>query len=77
MKSYRDITNFAQSESGYAAQLGTTGPQVAGKYSDKLLEKSPILVDNMICTSEGKPFSLVHQYDRVPEWKEMIEKKYE
>ena len=77
MKSYRDITNFAQSESGYAAQLGTTGPQVAGKYSDKLLEKSPILVDNMICTSKGKPFSLVHQYDRVPEWKEMIEKKYE
>lgn len=77
MKPYKDITNFAMSEDGYAAQLGTTGPQVAGKYADKLVEKSPILVDNMVCTSEGKPFAIVHQYDRVPEWKEMIEKKYD
>jgi hypothetical protein len=77
MKSYKDITNFAMSEDGYAAQLGTTGPQVVGKYGDKLVEKTPILVDNMICTSTGKPFAIVHQYDRVPEWKNIIEKKYE
>jgi len=77
MKSYKDITNFAMSEDGYAAQLGTTGPQVVGKYGDKLVEKTPILVDNMICTSTGKPFAIVHQYDRVPEWKDIIEKKYE
>jgi hypothetical protein len=31
----------------------------------------------MICTSTGKPFAIVHQYDRVPEWKNIIEKKYE
>jgi hypothetical protein len=77
MKPYKDITNFAMSEDGYAAQLGTTGPQVAGKYADKLVEKSPILVDNVVCTSDGRPFSIVHQYDRVPEWKEIIERKYE
>ena len=77
MKSYKDITNFAMSEDGYAAQLGTTGPQIAGKYGSKLVEKNPILVDNMICTSEGVPFSIVHQYDRVPEWKKIIEAKYE
>jgi hypothetical protein len=77
MKPYKDITNFAMSEDGYAAQLGTTGPQVAGKYADKLVEKSPILVDNVVCTSDGRPFSIVHQYDRVPKWKEIIEKKYE
>jgi hypothetical protein len=77
MKHYKDITNFAQSEDGYAAQLGTTGPQIAGKYADRLLEKSPILVDNRVCTSKGVPFAMVHQYDRVPEWKNIIEKKYE
>ena len=77
MKPFKDITNFAMSEDGYAAQLGTTGPQIAGKYGDKLVEKSPILVDNVVCTSDGKPFSIVHQYDRVPEWKQIIEKKYE
>ena len=43
---------------------------------DKLIEKCPILVDDIVCTSDGKPFALVHQYDRVPQWKEIIEKKY-
>jgi hypothetical protein len=76
MKSYKDITKFAMSEDGYAAQLGTTGPQIVGKYGDKLVEKTPILVDNLVCTSDGRPFPIVHQYDRVPEWKEIIEKKY-
>jgi len=77
MKSYKDITNFAMSDDGYAAQLGTTGPQIAGKYGSKLVDKSPILVDNTVCTSDGTPFAIVHQYDRVPEWKKIIEAKYE
>ena len=77
MKSYKDITNFAKSEDGWAAQLGTTGPQIADKYGDKVVEPSPIMKDGLVCTSTGTPFALVHQYDRVPEWKEMIEKKYE
>jgi hypothetical protein len=51
MKSYNDITNFAKSEDGYAAQLGTTGPQIISKYGDKLVDKPPILVDNTVCTS--------------------------
>jgi len=76
MKTYKDVTNFAMSEDGWAAQLGTTGPQIQGKYGDKLVENVPILVDNTVCTSKGEPFALVHQYDRTP-WKEMIEKKYE
>ena len=75
MKPYRDITNFAMSEDGYAAQLGTTGPQIAGKYGDLLVENSPQLVYNDVCTSEGLPFSMVHQYDRT-EWKNIIEEKY-
>ena len=77
MKPYKDITNFAMSDDGYAAQLGTTGPQIAGKYGSKLVDKSPILVDNTVCTSDGTPFAIVHQYDRVPEWKKIIEAKYE
>ncbi len=77
MKPYRDITRFTASEEGWAAQLGTTGPHIVGKYADKLVEKTPILVDNTVCTSDGTPFVMVHQYDRVPEWKEIIEKKYE
>lgn len=74
---YKNITNFAMSEDGYAAQLGTTGPQIASKYGHLLVEKSPILVDDKICTSDGTPFAIVHQYDRVPQWRQIIEKKYE
>lgn len=76
MKSYKDVTRFSMSEDGWAAQLGTTGPQIVGKYGDKLVEKTPVLVDNVVCTSTGKPFALVHQYDRVPGWKQIIESKY-
>ena len=76
LEPYKTITNFAMSEDGYAAQLGTTGPQIQNKYGDKVVEKTPILVDNLVCTSNEQVFSLVHQYDRVPEWKKLIEEKY-
>jgi hypothetical protein len=76
MKPYKDITNFAMSEDGYAAQLGTTGPQIKDKYGNKLVENAPILINDMVCTSNGTPFAIVHQYDRVPEWKKVIESKY-
>ena len=76
LEPYKTITNFATSEDGYAAQLGTTGPQIQNKYGDKVVEKTPILVDNLVCTSNEQVFSLVHQYDRVPEWKKLIEEKY-
>lgn len=76
-ESYKMITNFAKSEDGWAAQLGTTGSQISSKYSSLLVEKSPIIIGNEVCTSEGKPFTIVHQYDRISELKSIIEKKYE
>ena len=76
METYHNVSRKTMSEEGWAAQLGTTGPQIAGKYASRLVEKSPILVDNTVCTSDGTPFAIVHQYDRVPGWKELIENKY-
>ena len=32
--------------------------------------------DGKVLTSLGRPFSIVHQYDRVPEWRKLIEVKY-
>ena len=77
MMPYKKITNFAMSEDGYAAQLGTTGPQIAAKYGQHLTEPSPVMIEDTVCTSLGTPFAIVHQYDRVPGWREIIEKKYE
>lgn len=73
---YRSCTKFASSEEGFSAQLGTTGPQIKERYGSKLIEKSPILVDGQVCTSDGRPFCIVHQYDRVPDWKRIMEEKY-
>lgn len=78
MQAYKSITNFAMSEDGWAAQLGTTAdPYKIDSFRDKLVEPTPTMKDGLVCTSIGKPFALVHQYDRVPEWKSIIEKKYE
>ena len=44
-----------------------------------LLEDRPKLDKNkgLIVNSNGIPFYIVHQYDRVPEWNEYILKKYD
>mgnify|MGYP003351271356 CR=1 FL=1 len=74
---YRSITKFATSEDGWAAQLGTTAdPSKIDQFKPFLLEETPKMIDEKVVTSTGKEFALVHQYDRVPEWKNIIERKY-
>jgi len=75
MKNWKDTTIINKSEDGWAAQLGTTGPQILTSVREKLVEKTPILLNNQICTSTGKTFTIVHQYDRTP-WKTIIENTY-
>lgn len=75
-KPWKDITRFTMSEEGWAAQLGTTGPQILSKYGSVLVEPAPIFKNGLVCTSAGDPFYIVHQYDRVPEWKNQILEKY-
>lgn len=74
--SYSRIVRFTPSEKSWAAQLGTTGPQVKSVFGDHLLEASPQMIDEQICTSSGEPFCIVHQYNRVPVWREIIWNKY-
>jgi hypothetical protein len=77
LHAYKNITQYSMSESGWAAQLGTTvDPNKIDSFKEFLLEESPILVDDLVCTSDGRPHVIVHQYNRVPEWKDIIEKKY-
>jgi hypothetical protein len=77
LHAYKNISQYSMSESGWAAQLGTTvDPNKVEAFKPFLLEESPILVDDQVCTSTGKPHVIVHQYDRVPEWKKIIEEKY-
>lgn len=74
---YRSTSLYMNSEDGWAAQLGTTAdPSKIEQFRPFLLEAEPKMVDGKVTTSEGKEFTIVHQYDRVPEWRKIIEAKY-
>jgi hypothetical protein len=74
---YTDTSKYMKSEDGWACQLGTTGdPSKIEQFKPHLLEKTPIFEDGKVWTSHGHEFTIVHQYDRVPEWRKVIEKTY-
>jgi hypothetical protein len=74
---YKSVARYMTSEEGWACQLGTTAdPSKLEQFKPFLLEPSPIMVDGEVATSSGNVFTIVHQYDRVPEWKKVIEEKY-
>ena len=76
---YKSIARYMRSEDGWACQLGTTAdPSKIDQFRPFLLEPSPIFEkeSGKVKTSTGKDFTIVHQYDRVPEWKKVIEEKY-
>ena len=74
---YKDVILQATQASGWACQAGTVAdPTKMDTFRPNLLEEEPTFKDGIVYTSTGKPFSIVHQYDRVPEWKKFIMDKY-
>lgn len=75
---YTSTNLYTRSEDGWACQLGTTAdPNKIEQFKPFLLEPSPKIKNNIIVTSkEEKEYVIVHQYDRVPEWKKILEEKY-
>ena len=75
---YLNSTMYTVSEDGWACQLGTTAdPSKIDSFKPFLLEPSPKLEGDKVVTSTGIEYTIVHQYDRVPEWKKIIEAKYD
>jgi hypothetical protein len=75
---YLKSSIYSTSEDGWACQLGTTAdPSKIEQFRPFLLEPSPKLEGDKVLTSEGIEYTIVHQYDRVPEWKKVIEAKYD
>jgi hypothetical protein len=82
---YKEITHIARpSEDAWACQAGTThDPNKIKEYSPFIEDKRDLLsrissLDDgeYISNVNGVPLYLVHQYDRVPGWKEFVLKKY-
>jgi len=46
-----------------------------GSFSEKLLYPEPIISNGIVQTSNNEKFYIVHQYDRIPPWREDLLKK--
>lgn len=61
----------------WAAQLGTMmDPNKINSYRPYLTDPEPKLVGDYVVNSSGEPFTIVHQWDRVPEVRVMVERRY-
>ena len=74
---YKDATLFLKQESGWAMQAGTTAdPSKIKSFRPFLTEAEPVFEDGIVRTNQKLDFTIVHQYDRVPEWKKFVMKRY-
>ena len=76
-ESYKSVVLFADQKDGFACHAGTVAdPLKMEMFRPKLIEGEPLFENGIVKTSLGETFSIVHQYDRVPEWQSYIGKKY-
>lgn len=76
-RAYNKLTKFTMSESGWACQAGTTvDPKKIADFRANLLEPEPVWHSGFSHTSAGLVHTIVHQWDRIPEWLNDIERRY-
>ena len=74
---YQDTVFFARQENAWACQAGTVAdPRRMDEFRPHLLEPEPVWKDGKVYTWNGALFTIVHQYDRVPEWNKVIQERY-
>lgn len=77
---FKDVVKFCEQWLGWALQAGTTvDPSKIEQFRPHLLEGEPVWspIEAAAWTNgKGKKFCILHQYDRVPEWKKAVEAKY-
>lgn len=82
---YKGVTLFASQSDGWACQAGTTvDPSKIESFRSNLVEAEPLWENGKVLTGQdsttckkGTPFCIVHQYDRVPEWKKFVQEKFD
>jgi hypothetical protein len=76
---YKSITKFNDHDTNWACQCGTTvDPIKIDNFRPNLLSPEPVFdfENGVALNSKGEKYVLLHQYNRVPSWKKIIEKKY-
>lgn len=78
LEPYKSITKFNNHDDNWACECGTTvDPSKLDSFRSNLLSPEPTFDGEYAYTSKGVKYVMVHQYNRVPMWKEKIEEKYE
>jgi hypothetical protein len=72
---FKENIQFVKQEEGFVTQLGTVLIKKE-HFGDKLLEPTPIYWEDKFFNQNGDEFTIVHQYDRHPQIKELIYQKY-
>jgi hypothetical protein len=66
-------------DDGWVVHCHVSGPTsffVSHGYSDNLKYKAPEMRDGVICTAAGQPYDIVHQFNRIPAWHEILQARY-
>ena len=72
---YKAITKFIDHDIGWACQVGTVADPYKN-YSHVNVSSNPLFKNGIVTTSYDREFYIVHQYNRNPAWREIIERKY-
>lgn len=78
LEPYNSITQFNDHDINWACEAGTVAdPKKIDGFRPNLLSPEPTFDGDFVYNSKGEKYCMVHQYNRVPNWKSSIEKKYE
>lgn len=78
LEPYKSWTKFNNHDVNWACEAGTTvDPSKIDNFRPNLLCPEPTFDGEYVYNSKGEKYCIVHQYNRVPEWKQAIEKNYE
>lgn len=69
-------TAYLEHDVAWACQCGTTMDPARPQYHDIGKDKPPTFNGEYVINSRGAPYTIVHQYNRVPQLKEYYERKY-
>jgi hypothetical protein len=77
LEPYRSVTRFNDADDDWSCQAATMAdPDYLAKRSSRLQASPPVLRDGVVLTADGRPYRLVHQYDRIRAWNEPLWRRY-
>jgi len=78
LEPYRQVTQINDVDQSWACQAATTAVDstYAAEHLNHRSSRGPVFDGQFVRTPGGEPYCLVHQYDRVPTWRDRLESRY-